>query len=82
MTQKFHFGQWLKKEIGKREKTVTAFAAETGISPARIFGLMETASPRTRLDTIGRLARGLGLTYEQVEARIIEASESHHATAA
>lgn len=78
----FHFGRWLKREIATREVTVTAFGASVGISVASLYAWFAAAAPGIRGDYIARLARGLGLTYEQVESKLNEARAAHHETAA
>ena len=78
----FHFGRWLKREIAMRELSVTAFSSHAGVSAAAIWSWLGSPAPSIRGDYIARLSRALGISYEQLEAKLHAAREAQPATSA
>jgi transcriptional regulator with XRE-family HTH domain len=70
-----HFGEWLRREIGKRGEKQVAFSIRTGIPRASIREWMKWKAPNILPDRLNAIAAGLGMTYEEVESRLSEARE-------
>lgn len=71
-----HFGEWLKREIGKRGYSQLSFAARSGIPRPTLQEWLRHPGPRLLAENLSRLAAALDMTTEDLERELVEAGGS------